>query len=300
MEVGPAACESLGDGQRIAGLEQDVQPPRLDLCGGIAANTYGGNGWHLGMVRAPSDSTSRHPSRPGREPLPALRYRVRVTLSTSELERAAVAAAAHAPGREPTAVMAVDPRDGRRYLVVFGSQPPFAYLLVNAAGRPETSRRLVRDAVTLIALAERADEVAGAVAGEDVAAAFSAAAARLREHGDEPAAAAAGEVAAAYRALVEEASGPREATPAYLDRIGARAAAAAAALDAYAEQARRLGADAGGGAAEPLASAAYEALRTAARAGDPGTFAASLGSGAGAVEALAAEVLESYLVDLRG
>ncbi len=221
-------------------------------------------------------------------------------LTADELELAAQAASAHAAGREPSAVMAVDPRDGRRYLVVFGHEPPFAYLLVNAAGRPESSRRLVRDAVTLIALAERADEVAGAVAGEEVATAFAHAAERLRDHGDEPAAVAADGVAAAYRALVAEASGPREATPAYLDRIGARATSAAEALDVYAEHARRLGAGAAGGeAADALAVAAYEVLATAARAGDPGAFAASLSSGAAAVDALAVDVVESYLIELR-
>lgn len=217
-----------------------------------------------------------------------------------ELERAGRLGAEQAgTGATVAAVMAADGRDGRAFLVVVGADP-YAYLLLDAAGVAVADRGRVREVVTLIALAERADEVAGALEGERAAAAFADCAGRLAEHGDPAASEAAAAVAAAYRELVAAASGPRVATPAYLDRIGERAAAAAQALDGYAEHARRLGAEAARAGADQIAAVAFEVLATAARAGDPGTFAASLGAGAGAVEALADDVLAHYLVALAG
>lgn len=216
-----------------------------------------------------------------------------------ELERAGrIGAGFAADGARVAAVMAAEGRDGRGFLVVVGGPGSFSYLVLDGNDRPVTDRRRVREFITLIALAERADEVAGAIEGERVAAAFDGCARRLNEHGDRAAAETAAAVAGAYRELVAAASGPRVATAAYLDRIGARAAAAAEALDGYSAHARRLGADAATAGADPIATVAFEVLATAARAGDPGAFAASLGAGAGAVEALAGDVLDHYLVPL--
>lgn len=216
-----------------------------------------------------------------------------------DLERAGRAGAGlSGAGARPAAVMAAEGRHGRGFLVAVGGPQAYSYVILDDRERPVADPRRVRELVTLIALAERADEVAGAVDGERVATAFEDCAGRLREHGDLAAAGAAAGVAAAYRELVDAASGPRVATAAYLDRIGARAAAAAGALDGYAEHARRLGADTASDGADPIAAVAFEVLATAARAGDPGAFAASLGAGAGAVEALAGDVLAHYLVPL--
>ncbi|HUZ83049.1 MAG TPA: hypothetical protein VMU66_00030, partial [Gaiellales bacterium] len=92
-----------------------------------------------------------------------------------ELERAGAAGSRLSPGQRPvSAVMAADARGMRVYLVALGGAgAAFSYLVVDVRGHPVVSRRAVREAVTLIALAERADEVAGALAGEVVAAAFA-------------------------------------------------------------------------------------------------------------------------------
>jgi hypothetical protein len=91
----------------------------------------------------------------------------------------------------------------------------------------------------------------------------------------------------------------RLATPAYLDRLAAAAAALTAALDAYAVHAQRLG-DTGGerGAGAELARTAWGALAEVGRHPDPAAFGPSMNAGTAAVEALADDVVARYRVPL--
>ncbi len=100
-----------------------------------------------------------------------------------DLERIAAAAAGFAaPEERVSAVVAAEPLGaGRVYLCAYESGDGHVWLALDDAGAPIASRRLVREAASLAALCEVAEDVAGI----------------------EP--------------------GPRVATPAYLDELGARA-----------------------------------------------------------------------------
>ena len=98
------------------------------------------------------------------------------------------------------------------------------YLAVDGEGNAVTDRSLVRDAVAMLALAERADEVSGAVAADQLEEAFATAATELGSAGLAAERDAADAVRRSLAALSAEAAGPRVATPAYLDRIAACAA----------------------------------------------------------------------------
>ena len=80
-----------------------------------------------------------------------------------ELERIAVAAASHASDRAVVrAVLATEPAAGARlYLCAFDSEGgKRAWLVLDDAGAPVTTRRDVRDAVAIAALCEIAEESA--------------------------------------------------------------------------------------------------------------------------------------------
>jgi hypothetical protein len=138
-----------------------------------------------------------------------------VTLS-DDLERiAAVAATFAAPGEHVAGILAVEPRANERvYLCAYAAGERYAWLGLDDDGQPVSSRRLVRDAASLAALCEVADESAG---GGDLAE-LRARLAELREterpEGIEEAEAAA---AALEATILPE---PRLATHAYLDLVG--------------------------------------------------------------------------------
>ena len=102
---------------------------------------------------------------------------------TQELHRVAEAALDFAsPSEDITAVIPTEPGAGSRvYLCAFGEGERRTWLALDAEGRALHDRALVRDAVSIAALCELAEETAG--------------------RADEP--------------------GMRVATPAYLDEIGA-------------------------------------------------------------------------------
>jgi hypothetical protein len=214
-----------------------------------------------------------------------------------ELETAVEAAGRHArPGEHPVAVMAAEPAGARVYVVALAAGEELGYVAVDTAGAPIADRRLVKDAVALAALAERAEEVSGATAADDLVAQFRAASGALRAAGEGEAADAAEGVAAAGERLGAAAAGPRAATPVYLDRIAALAGELAAAIEAFIPHAERLGQ--GSERATPPAEAAWAALGAAARAGEPGNFARAMTASSGAVDALVADVLDHYRVEL--
>ena len=213
----------------------------------------------------------------------------------AELERARDAAARIGPpGRRPDAILPAEPHAGARvYLVAFGGGEEIAYLAIDGDGNAVTDRTLVRDTVAMLALAERADEVSGAVAAEELEAVFAAAAAELGGAGLSGERDAAETVRRAVAALSGEAAGPRVATPAYLDRIAAVAAELSGALDVFAAHAERLPPEQAGPAA-----AAWRALAAVARTGDPANMATALTAAGGAVDALVGDVLAGYAAEL--
>jgi len=210
----------------------------------------------------------------------------------SELEAAHAAAQAHAgDGETVAAVMAAEPGRGSRvYLVAFEREGDLGYIALDGALSPVADRRLVREAVTMLGLAERAEEASTAIAAEQLDAPFAEAERALRAAGHGQAAQAAAAVREALVMLAQAAAGPRVATPLYLDRIGAAAAGLSVALEAHRQHAERL--SGGAGAASPEIESAWTALALATRAGDPSDFSQAMTATTGAVEALADDVLQ--------
>jgi hypothetical protein len=217
-----------------------------------------------------------------------------------ELEATLAAAGRHARRDEqPVAVIATEPAsDTRVYVIAFAAGGELAYIALDGAGAPVSDRRLLRDAVSLAALAERAEEVSGATAAAELLTLFAAAAAALRDAGAEDAAAAADAVSAATQRLADAATGPRPATPRFLDQIAALAADLAAALDGFVPFAERLGQVGGGAEVGEPAQSAWAALAAAARAGDPANFASAMTAASGAVDALVSDVIDHYRGEL--
>jgi hypothetical protein len=139
---------------------------------------------------------------------------------SDDLERAATAALAFADeGEEVEAVLAAEPSPRRRYyLCAFrapGTSAERAWLVIDADGRPVTSRAVVREAASIAGLAEVAAESAG---GGDLEALRQDLVA-LRVTENPPGIDEAEDAALALERTVG--SPPRLATPAYLDDVGA-------------------------------------------------------------------------------
>ena len=95
-----------------------------------------------------------------------------------ELETTLAAAGRHArPDEQAVAVMATEPAGARVYVVAFAAGDDLGYVALDGAGAPVSDRRLVKDAVALAALAERAEEVSGATLAEELVERFGEAAA---------------------------------------------------------------------------------------------------------------------------
>ena len=134
-----------------------------------------------------------------------------------DLERIAEAARGLAgAGEELAAVIPTEPSGGLRvYLCTYGAgEERAAWIALDDAGEPISDRALVRDAVSVAALCEIADEVAGGGKLEELRSQL--ASLRLTEapEGVEDAE----EAALALERVLEPP--PRLATPAYLDAIG--------------------------------------------------------------------------------
>ena len=136
---------------------------------------------------------------------------------SDDLERIAAAAAVYAaPGERVTGIIAAEPiATGRVYLCVYESADDHAWLALDDDARPVTSRALVREAASLAALCELAEEAAG---GGDLPA-LRARLAELRETEAPEGIEEAEEAAAALERALRPA--PRLATSGYLDELGA-------------------------------------------------------------------------------
>jgi hypothetical protein len=180
-----------------------------------------------------------------------------------DLDRIAVAAAEFAaPGERVVGILAAEPLDsGRVYLCAYESDSgEQSWLALDDLGAPVESRRVVRDAASLAALCEVAEETAG---GGDLAD-LRATLAELREREAPEGIEEAEEAALALEQTLEEE--PRLARTSYLDALGVAS--------------RRL----------------EKALGE--ESGSP--FAAALQQSMPAVEELAAEVEARYKGPLRG
>ncbi len=217
-----------------------------------------------------------------------------------ELDRAiATATTMAAAGEQVTAVMPAQPGAHEMvYLSAFERGAERTYVVFDDSGAVISDRRTVGDTVTVIALAERAEEVSAATAAEDLQLAFSDLAATLGSI-DHDAAAAAAAVAGTAARTAATASGPRAASPAYLDQIAQVAGDLGAALDVFEQHAEQLAAAAATdpAKAEP-AAAAWQAMALAARSGDPAGFGQAMTAATGAMDALIEEVVEHYRVGL--
>lgn len=173
-----------------------------------------------------------------------------------DLARIAAAAAGFAaPGELLAGVLATEPHEGLRvYLCAYTSGDGQAWLAFDDAGRPLDDRRLVREAASIAALCEVAEESAGGGDLPTLRARLAELHERESPEGIEEAEEAAAELA---RRLEPE---PRVARTAYLDAIGAAS--------------RRLEHALGDGSGSPFTAAMQQALP--------------------AVEELAADVEQSY------
>jgi hypothetical protein len=139
-----------------------------------------------------------------------------MTLS-DDLERIAEAAAVFAaPAERIVGILAAEPLStGRIYLCAYASDAEHGWLALDEAGAPVASRETVRQAASLAALCEVAEESAG---GGDLAELRS----RLAELREREAPEGIEEAEQAAAELAEALQGePRLATTDYLDRLGA-------------------------------------------------------------------------------
>jgi hypothetical protein len=220
-----------------------------------------------------------------------------------QLEAAFAQASALAGGDERVvAVMPAEPGRGRRvYLIAYEGGGGLSYLALDGALEPLTDARLVREAVTMLALAERAEEASGATLAEELAGALAGARRELAAAGLDEAAAAARAAEEATAEVARVTTGPRLATPAYLDSV----AAAASTLDGplyefrtHVEAISHRLSGSPGDALEPAARASWAVLAALGRGGDPGAFSNAMTSSTVAVEALVSDVVVRYRLPL--
>jgi hypothetical protein len=80
-----------------------------------------------------------------------------------DLRRIAEAAARHATeGEDVAGIVPTEPANGLRlYVCAYGAEDSTSWLVLDATGVPVSDRELVRDAVSIAALCELAEEAAG-------------------------------------------------------------------------------------------------------------------------------------------
>ena len=131
----------------------------------------------------------------------------------ADLERIAAAASAHG---EVTGVLAAEPAIGRRlYLVALGPEEARQWIVVDDAAGVVSRREDVRDAASIVAMCELAEDLAGGGDLEQLRQQL----ARVRMVEQPPGIEEAEEAALALERTIG--APPRLATPAYLDQVGA-------------------------------------------------------------------------------
>jgi hypothetical protein len=134
-----------------------------------------------------------------------------------DLERIAAAAAPHADdGEELSGVLAAEPPAGSRvYLCAYASRDGHSWLALDDAAAPVADRERIRQAASLIALCEVAEESAGGGELDELRSRLVA----LRLTENPPGIDEAEEAVVALQQVLG--STPRLATAAYLDQVGA-------------------------------------------------------------------------------
>lgn len=134
-----------------------------------------------------------------------------------DLERIAAAAARHAEeGEELSGVLAAEPSAGGRvYLCAYASRDGHSWLALDDGGSPVPDRELVRQAASLVALCEVAEESAGGGELDELRSRLVA----LRLTENPPGIDEAEEALLALQGVIG--APPRLATPAFLDEVGA-------------------------------------------------------------------------------
>ena len=131
----------------------------------------------------------------------------------ADLERIAAAASAHG---EVTGVLAAEPAIGRRfYLVALGPEEARQWIVVDDAAGVVSRREDVRDAASIVAMCELAEDLAGGGDLERLRAEL----ARVRIVEQPPGIEEAEEAALSLERVLG--APPRLATPAFLDAVGA-------------------------------------------------------------------------------
>jgi hypothetical protein len=135
---------------------------------------------------------------------------------TEELRRIADAAVRFAdPGEELAGIVPTEPDDSRAYLCAYGRDGATTWLVLDSEGKPIDDRERVRAAVSIAALVELAEDVAGAGDLDELRSQLVALRVTENPAGIDEAEAAAHELQAIIGGT------PRLATPAYLDAVGA-------------------------------------------------------------------------------
>ncbi len=138
-------------------------------------------------------------------------------VQSEELARVAEAAGRFAAAEEEvTAVIPTEPVPGLRvYLCAYGHGDPRSWLALDSSGSPIDDRTILRDAVTIAAMCEIAEEAAGGGDLDELRTRLAEVRATEAPAGIEEAE----EAALELERIV--AAGPRLASPAYLDSMGA-------------------------------------------------------------------------------
>jgi hypothetical protein len=136
-----------------------------------------------------------------------------------DLQRIAAAAGGYAAnGEQLSGVLAAEPPSGRRvYLCAYAFRDGHSWLALDDAASPVADRELVRQAASLIALCEVAEESAGGGELDELRSRLVA----LRLTENPPGIDEAEEAVVALQQVLG--GTPRLATPAYLDEVGAAA-----------------------------------------------------------------------------
>ena len=178
---------------------------------------------------------------------------------------------------------------------------PLGWVALDEHGAAIDDAHLVREAATVAALCETAEEAALAPQASALAAAATEAL-ELVPAGGDALRSTLERVRTAAAGLDETASGLRVARTAYVDRLGQQATELGSALAELRRAAEALsaslsadGSDAGG----PLADALWGIVAQAAAAGRPDRFGDAVTGAAAAIDALVQDILRSYRPYLR-
>lgn len=223
----------------------------------------------------------------------------------SRLEAIAAAVAGLAVGELRAVLPTRTPAGVEHFVCAFARDDDrFAWVVVDGDGAPLHAADAVRAAVEVAAMTEAAEEASSLLAVGEALPALDRLGAVADAAGAEAAALAATEMRAALEPFAElTADEVRVADAGRIDRIAAAVQLVGDRFDLLAEAAGSLSARLTGEAGDPLepvAEAAWTAVRVLSRDGRPDRFREQFEGSIGAAMALSEDVLQHYLVPLEG